>query len=135
MKTKITKEIVEELGNKATIHDIRIGDEIYRLSINNERDNGQKVILSFSRKSDINPQHSDDEFTISIDCNKKMWFSRYVSRPTHDHDDTDYLQMFISEDPFGMKKLHEPFWFSRFPYKGDGKDFFTIDFGPVTVDY
>jgi hypothetical protein len=118
---KITRIETTEipLDNEVTIEGVQIADEIYRLRVKQyPAGTGLKGLIF---------EFGDGDFYISIESSKKIRFERRVIRPYHDHDDMERLQVKEGED--------KTFWAERFPYKGEGRELFEVDFGEVTVDY
>lgn len=109
-----------ELGTSVFLEDLAIGNHAVTLKITN--DHGT-LTLGFNN-GDV------QTFTITIDRNGGMQLSRILPRPKHDHDDCQYLVYRESTPEDAL-----PFWSSRFPYVGEGRDFFTINILPEVSEY
>lgn len=64
----------------------------------------------------------------------KIGFKRTLYRPNHDHNDSQTLQISIDADKSGIEKGKIE-WRSRFPYIGEGWEFYEVDFGAEKTNY
>lgn len=115
MNLKRVVEQTTELGEQAVLRGVQVGEHTYDLFVTNSERTG-RLSFRFSK-----PDLQTNEFSISIG-DGKLTFHRTRWRPNHDHDDTESLQ--ITKDG----KLQ---WWSRFPYSGEGREFFDIPFGSI----
>jgi hypothetical protein len=118
---KSVREIIEVINHegKLKLDEVNIDGKDHSLEINNP--NGM-LTMSFN----------DGDYEIKIH-NGSITFERHLSRPNHDHDDTEILQIAIDSGPGRIKG--EIFWRSRFPYAGEGYDHFKVEFGSKIDKY
>jgi hypothetical protein len=120
MKITQTKQTEIQLNNRGQIEGVKIGDKAYTLTIS-QTEYGQgsgKYTLTFT--------FGDDDFHIQISQENTITMSRQVHRPSHDHNDMEYLQAKEGEDKS---------FYGSWPYKGRGNQLVEIPFGPETVGY
>ncbi len=121
MKIEKTEKMELNFENGLTIKDINIGDKQYELSI-----------AQYSKDNKINGlilDFSNGEFLIMITPDNEISFHRTLHRINHDHNDSESLQVYEES----LKNIQpQPFWESRFPYKGEGRKFFIVRFGSET---
>jgi hypothetical protein len=95
---------------------------------------GKDYSLAIANKNGrLSLDFNEGEYQIIID-KQGITFRRTEFRPNHDHNDQESLQVGVNDAIPGVKK-GEIKWLSRFPYPGEGRDFFRVEFGPRTVDY
>ena len=123
IQEKTIEEIIE--GKELNFDGIKIDKEEYAMRIKSETD---RLVISFCKGERFN----EVGFEMYID-KKGIRFERDVSRPNHDHDDTETLQTVVGD--LTCRKKGELEWRSRWPYQGEGYDLFYIPFGSVKVDY
>ena len=125
VKKVTVEQVVESEAGKLHLEGIKIAGKEYTLDIHNQfsKDGEERLDLSFN----------DGEYTLIID-KEGIRFSRMCYRPDHDHDDNQSLLVGIDDKVRGVKK-GEKIWLSRFPYQGEGRDFFRIEFGAVREGY
>jgi hypothetical protein len=122
---KTIKNILEEkeLGEEILIQKVNVNGTEYQLNIMNRQG---RIIFDFYNSKD--KPEGESEYRITID-EKGIGFNRHCYRRNHDHDDSQSLQ---KVQVGNKKELH---WVSRFPYSGEGSEFFKVVFGSVEVDY
>lgn len=117
---RVIEEIVSFENNELILENVNINNVNHSLKISNR--NGRLVF-------DFN----DKDYEIVIDS-EGIRFQRIAYRHNHDHNDSESLQIGVDEKVMGVKK-DELVWRARFPYKGEGYDYFKVPFGSVRVDY
>jgi hypothetical protein len=122
MKTIVEKQVIEDHGETLVLHDVEIAGEKYALKITN-------------RQGGLYMNFNDGEFLISIDKQKEgdpvITFHRHVSRPNHDHDNTQSL--LVKVNPEG--KTGVPVWGESGHYFSKEVRLFEIVFGGIKVNY
>jgi hypothetical protein len=120
MKTVQSKTIEEKVDEVLHVKDVEINGKTYSLDIRNK---DGRLTLDFN----------GGDYEVTID-DGGIKFYRNVFRPNHDHDDKESLQKVVnSKNAFA--KRGEMSWRSRFPYRGEGYDFFSVPFGSIRVNY
>lgn len=117
---KLEHQDIRELGNQVVIRELQIGDKLYDLIISSMI--AGRVTLEFSDATGA-------RFGIRISEHDKLSFSRDCLRPSHDHDDNEYL--IDTTLPNGERKTY---WSNRFPHS-PGQQFHEVDFGPITSPF
>lgn len=124
LKKVTVEQVVESSSGRLHLDGIVIAGKEYTLDIHNQ--------TSKEGEERLNLDFNDGEYALVID-KEGIRFSRRCYRLSHDHNDNQNLLVGI-DDAMGVKK-GERFWLSRFPYKGEARDFFRVEFGAVKVDY
>lgn len=115
------REVTERIdhGRSVKIEAVIIAGVQHTLTISNFHG---CVALDFSHPG------KDNEFVMTI-RDGKVFFSRTVYRPDHDHDNMATLQIMQND----TKALIG--WYSRFPYAGENREFLGVEFGPFHASY
>jgi len=125
MKVIRKREIEETIeGEEIHLEGIVIAGKAYSLDIQNSRRAEGHEAVSFS--------FNGGEYEMTI-RGEQIYFSRHVSRPNHDHDDSEDLQ--IRTDEISDHEKGKLFWRSRYPYPGEGYEHFKVPFGGIKVDH
>jgi|WetSurMetagenome_2_1015567.scaffolds.fasta_scaffold1288543_1 hypothetical protein len=125
VKKEKVEHIVEADGGILHLDGIIIAGKEYLLDIHNYVPKKGEEVL------DLNFNNGD--YIIRIE-KEGIKFNRIVYRHNHDHNDSQSLLVGITDEVRGVKK-GEIKWHSRFPYQGEGRDFFRVDFGSIELDY
>lgn len=129
VQEKTIEEIIE--GKELLFDKIKIDKEKYTMRIKSET---ECLVISFCKGESFNVS----DFEMHID-KKGIRFERYVSRPKHDHDDSQSLQTVVDDDSvadrIAGRKKGDLEWRGRCPYQGEGYELFYIPFGSIKVDY
>ena len=112
---KITSEIIIE-GNAIEIQGVKIGGKERQLTITN-----------WANISRLDFDFDDGDFIIQI-APEGITFQRHRYRPGHDHDDHETLQVGVDDSVPGVVKGMLQ-WLERHPYRGEGREHFTVPFG------
>lgn len=121
MNVRRVEETVVELGSKVVLRDVLIGEERYRVEVTNVQGT-----LHFGFVPAECEEETAAEFGIQV-IDGKINLHRLVSRPNHDHDDSERLCLPV-ETPWS--------WSSRHPAREGGRyRLADIPFGAVTVEY
>lgn len=125
VKKVTVEQVVESEVGKIHLDGIKIAGKEYTLDIHNHcsKKGEERLDLDFN----------DGDYTLIIE-KEGIRFSRTAYRRNHDHNDNQSLLVGIDDKVMGVK-VGETLWYSRFPYKGEGRDFFRVEFGAVRVDY
>ena len=125
VKRVTVEQVVEAEAGKIHLDGIIIAGKKYTLDIHNHcsKEGEERLDLDFN----------DGGYTLIIEKDG-IRFSRTVYRRNHDHNDEQYLVVGIDNKVMGVKK-GQTLWYSRFPHKSEGRDFFRVEFGAVEVDY
>jgi hypothetical protein len=123
MKTIRTKIEEVDWGNDFVLKGLNIYGEEYSLEVREET-NGDATLCFYKGVYENRYSNVEPDFAMLI-RRGKISFQRVLHRPGHDHNDLQSLQSDID------KKIK---WISRFPYEGEGRENFTIDFGSAKED-
>ena len=128
MEIKRTIEETIGLPEGVNLEGLPIQKGLYDLVVKNS---GERLELQFHKRGEGKLDGNSPEFAIRIH-EDGISFERYVHRPEHDHDDTEYLVIANETSSVVRGKIK---WAKEFPFENREYVLFRVPFGSVTVSY